>query len=167
MSKFGFNEVGRLSHEERPDLKAGIEAMPACQLIGAKVLGFEVATGPAGPGSVQGRSGLECPVRPSLTFDGRVVQAGVVGMLADFAGVSAAACTLPAGWMCSTTSFEVHNLAPAVGERLVALGQSLQVGKSHAVSRAEVYAVARVDGEERWTLVCAATTTSRPFQLKV
>lgn len=163
-------EIERVSANLRADLKAGIEHMPASRLLGVKVRGF--ARDQAGELN-QGVSVIECPVKPELTFDGRVVQAGLVGTLADFAGVSAAACTLPDGWMCSTTGFEVHNLAPAAGERLVAVGRSLFVGKSHAVSRAEVYAVAadrsasaEADGQERWTLVCAATTTCRPFQFK-
>lgn len=135
----------------RADLKAAIEAMPASRLLGLHVIGF----------GAEGSSRIELPIRPELTFDGRVVQGGFVGVLADYAGVSAAACTLPAGWIASTTGFEVHNLAPAVGERLVAVGRALSVGKSIGVSRAEVYA----QRGERFVLVCAATTTCRPFEL--
>jgi uncharacterized protein (TIGR00369 family) len=135
----------------RADLKAAIEAMPASRLLGLRVAGF----------AAEGASRIELPIRPELTFDGHVVQGGIVGVLADYAGVSAAACTLPAGWIASTTGFEVHNLAPAVGERLVAIGRALSVGKSIGVSRAEVYA----QRGERFALVCAATTTCRPFEL--
>jgi uncharacterized protein (TIGR00369 family) len=135
----------------RADLRAGIESMPVCQWLGGvKVIGF----------LPQGISRIELPVRPALTFEGTVVQAGIVGMLADFAGVSAAASTLPAGWMASTTGFEVHNVAPATGERLVAIGYAQHVGKSLAVSRAEVYAITG----EAATLVCLATTTCKPFE---
>jgi uncharacterized protein (TIGR00369 family) len=136
----------------RADLAAAIEAMPASRLLGLKVEGFDAA----------GISRLVLPIVPALTFDGRVVQGGLVGVLADYAGVSAAACTLPAGWIASTTGFEVHNVAPAVGERLVAIGRALHVGRGSAVSRAEVYAVS---GDEA-VLVCIATTTCRPFELK-
>jgi uncharacterized protein (TIGR00369 family) len=100
------------------------------------------------------------PVVPNLTFDGKVVQGGIVGTLADYAGVSAAACTLPSGWMASTTGFEVHNLAPASGDRLLAIGRALQVGKSQAVSAAEVWALKGGSA----TLVAVATTTCRPFE---
>jgi uncharacterized protein (TIGR00369 family) len=134
----------------RPDLKAAIEAMPASRLFGLRVAGFDAA----------GVSRIELPVRPELTFDGRVVQGGIVGVLADYAGVSAAACMLPRGWMASTTGFEVHNIAPAVGERLVAIGRTVSLGKSIGVSRAEVLALH--DGQ--WTLVCVATTTCKPFE---
>jgi uncharacterized protein (TIGR00369 family) len=136
----------------RADLRAAIEAMPASRLLGLRVTGFDAA----------GVSRVELPLRPELTFDGRIAQGGLVGALADYAGVSAAACTLPAGWIASTTGFEVHNVAPAAGERLVAIGRALHVGRGSAVSRAEVYAV---EGDVA-TLVCVATTTCRPFELK-
>jgi uncharacterized protein (TIGR00369 family) len=126
--------------------------MPASKLIGLKVQGF----------SADGTSLLELPMRTELTFDGRVAQGGIVGMLADYAGVSAANCTLPVGWMASTTGYEVHNLAPAMGDALVAVGRLIQMGKTSAVSNAEVWA--RRDGTH--TLVAWATTTCRPFEIK-
>jgi acyl-coenzyme A thioesterase PaaI-like protein len=82
-------------------------------------------------------------------------------MLADFAGVSAETCTLDPGWSSSTTSFEVHNTAPARGVRLIAMGQAMKVGTSIGVSRAEVYA--ETGGE--LSLVCLATTTCKPFRI--
>lgn len=136
----------------RADLAQAIEAMPASRLVGLRVRGFAPA----------GRSVLELPVRPELTFDGRVVQGGIVGLLADYAGVSAASSTLSAGWAASTTGFEVHNLAPAIGDRLVAVGEAVQVGKSHAVSTARVWAL---DGDDA-KLVAVATTTCRPFEVR-
>ena len=136
----------------RQDVAVAIEAMPASKLIGLKVRGF----------SAGGTSLLELPMRTELTFDGRVAQGGIVGMLADYAGVSAANCTLPVGWMASTTGYEVHNLAPAIGDVLVAIGKLIQMGKTSAVSSAEVWA--RRDGTH--TLVAWATTTCRPFEIK-
>jgi uncharacterized protein (TIGR00369 family) len=135
----------------RADLRAAILAMPASKLLGLEVIGFDAA----------GISRIELPCRAELSFDGRVVQGGIVGVLADYAGVSAAACTLPAGWIASTTGFEVHNVAPAAGERLVAIGRAQHVGRSLGVSRAEVYAV----NHGQTALVCVATTTCKPFEL--
>lgn len=146
-----------VSTDIRPDLAAAIMAMPASQLIGLKVLGF----------SSDGVSVIELPIMPSLTFDGRVVQGGIVGMLADYAGVSAAACKLEPGWMASTTGFEVHNLAPAKGHRLLAVGRAVQVGTTHAVSTAEVWAEQLSDtGVPQYRQVCIATTTCKPFSLR-
>jgi uncharacterized protein (TIGR00369 family) len=145
------SDLPTVSIEHRADLRAAILGMPASRLLGLQVTGF----------APEGTSRIELPVRPELTFDGHVVQGGLVGVLADYAGVSAAACTLPTGWIAATTGFEVHNVAPAVGERLIAIGRSQHVGRSLGVSRAEVYAV---KGNAA-TLVCLATTTCKPFEL--
>ena len=136
----------------RADLVAGIEAMPASQFLGLKVRGFSAA----------GISVIELPVRRELSFDGQTVQGGIVGMLADYAGVSAAACTLPPGWMASTTGYEVHHLAPAAGTTLIAVGRAAHVGKSHAVSTVEVW----VQASGKQSLVAVATTTCRPFEIR-
>jgi uncharacterized protein (TIGR00369 family) len=135
----------------RPDLKQGIDLMPASQLIGIQAIGFHA----------DGVSRLEMLVTPAVTFDGKVVQGGIVGVLADFAGISAAACTLPVGWIVGTTSFEIHNVAPAIGTRLIAIGRAINVGKTIAVSRADVYA----ENNGVCALVCIGTTMGRPFQL--
>lgn len=146
------SDLASVQPDFRRDLAAAIEGMPASRLLKLKVEGFSGA----------GVSRVTMPVSPEFTFDGRVVQGGLVGVLADYAGVSAAACTLPPGWIASTTGFEVHNIAPAMGERLVAIGRAQHVGRGSAISRAEVYAVT---GDEV-TLVCIATTTCKPFELK-
>jgi uncharacterized protein (TIGR00369 family) len=145
------SDLPAVSPEVRADLRAAILAMPASRLLGLEVAGFDAA----------GISRIELQVRPELSFDGRVVQGGLVGALADYAGVSAAACTLPVGWIASTTGFEVHNVAPAAGERLIAIGRAQHVGRSLAVSRADVYAL----NGDVLTLVCIATTTCKPFEL--
>jgi uncharacterized protein (TIGR00369 family) len=136
----------------RPDLRDGIHAMPSAKLLGIEVVGY----------LPDGVSRIDLPVRPELTFEGRVVQAGYVGALADYAGVSACGCLLPPGWLASTTGFEVHNLAPAVGERLIAIGRKRHLGKSSGVSTVDVYALKGA----ALTLVCVATTMCRPFEPK-
>lgn len=140
-----------VSRDVRSDLAAVIEAMPAAKLIGLQVIGF----------GKDGWSRLELPIRNESTFDGKHVQGGIIGMLADFAGVSAAAAAFESGWLASTTGFEVHNLAPAHGERLIAIGECLSPGKSHAVSRVDVYC----QNGDRVALVGTATTMCRPFQI--
>jgi uncharacterized protein (TIGR00369 family) len=137
----------------RADLAAAIEAMPAAVLLGITVRGFDPA----------GVSVIEMPVRSQLTFDGRIVQGGIVGVMADFAGVSAAACTLPEGWIASTTSFEVSNVAPAEGATLVAVGFAAKVSRHTGVSRVDVYALG-VENQDL-TLVAIAKTACRPFQV--
>ena len=73
----------------RPDLRDAILSMPVARTLGLRVVGL-----------ASGVSVMELDVRPEWTFDGRTVQGGIVGTLADFAGVSAATASLPAGWRC-------------------------------------------------------------------
>lgn len=136
----------------RVDVAQALDAMPSSRLVGLRVLGFS-------PG---GHSAIELPLTPALTFDGRTVQAGIVGLLADYAGVAASASLLAPGWRASTTGFQVHNLAPAIGERLLAAGRCVQFGKTSAVSTVEVWAFAG----GRPTLVAVGTTTCRPFDAR-
>lgn len=139
-----------LSPDFRPDIAAGIHAMPASALLGLSCLGF-----------AEGRSAIELVIRPGLTFDGRVVQGGIVGTLADYAAVSAIAAGVPAGFFAATTGFTVQNLAPAAGERLVGLGRMISRSKSSAAGAADVYAVT---GDE-WRLVATCLATSRLSEL--
>ena len=112
-----------------PAVRRFLESMPIFALYGIRVLNF-------GPGT----SELEMPWREDLTFDGKTIQAGVSGALMDFAAASAAATLLPQGWGIMTTGFEVHNTAPAEGQRLVALGAAIHMGKSTGLARADVFA---------------------------
>lgn len=133
----------------RPEIAAGIHAMPASRLLGLRCIGF-----------AEGRSANEMTIRGEHTFDGTVVQGGIVGVLADYAAVSAAVAAAPEGWRGTTTGYTVHNLAPASGERLVALGRVAGRNRSGASSSAEVYAV---DGEH-WRLAATCLATCRLFQ---
>lgn len=87
-----------------------------------------------------GRAEIALGVRPELTFDGTAVQAGIAATLLDYAAGAAALSALPAGWRLLTLGMEVHNTAPARGERLLAVGEILKPGKSHAIARADVFA---------------------------
>jgi uncharacterized protein (TIGR00369 family) len=135
----------------RDDLKTLIERMPACQFLGLKICGFN-----------ENQSIVEMPVRREITIDGVVVQGGIVGTLADFAAVSAATASKPAGWISSTTSFDVHNVAPAVGDRLVAVGRVIKASSSSGVAAADVYA----ENGGVFSLVATALATCRFIQVK-
>jgi len=115
----------------RPDLRQAIEEMPASRLLGLVVVGFGA-----------GVSMLELPIRTELTVEGSVVQAGIIGTLADYAAVSAANAAMPAGWAAATTGLELHNLEPARGARLLAIGTAIRAGKGQSLGEARVYAVA-------------------------
>lgn len=135
----------------RADLHAPIESMPASQLLGLRVIGF-----------APGISMIEMSIRPEITVDGRTVQGGLVGTLADYAAVSAATSSMPEGWLSATTGFEVHNLAAAIGSRLVAVGRTIKVSKSSGVASADVFA----QQGEVVVHVATALATCRLFQVK-
>lgn len=120
----------------RPDLSKAIESMPCARLLDLSVIGFG-----------KGVSAIEMIVRTDLTFDGRTVQGGIVGTLADFAAVSAATANCADGWTSSTTGFQVYNVSPARGERLIALGRVVKGGRSQAVAAADVYVISGDNGE--------------------
>jgi acyl-coenzyme A thioesterase PaaI-like protein len=114
----------------RPEVVAAIEAMPSSRLIGLTITGF-----------APGASVFTLPIRPDLTFDGRHVQAGILGMLADYAAVSAVLTAAPIGQLASTTGCDVQVLEPAAGERLIAIGRCIRVGGRQGVGAADVFAV--------------------------
>lgn len=146
--------IPEVDSQLRSDLKLLIESMPASRLLGISVRGF----------APSGISVLELPVQPSHTHDGSTVQGGIVGTLADYAGVSAASSTLGDGYAVATAAYEVHNLAPARGELLVAVGRLVRAGSTNAVSRADVYCIRQNGSETEADLVCIATTTAAIFR---
>ncbi len=111
-----------------------IESMPATAHLGIQVVSVDA-----------GRCVMEMACRPEITFDGTVVQGGVVGVLADYAAVAAACSSLDEGWRVATLSCETHNLLPAAGTKLVAVGETIKSGKRHLVARADVH-IDSVDG---------------------
>ena len=147
-----------LIDDHRPEIRLGIERMPSTRLLGLKVLGLG-----------DGVSLLEMAIRPEITFDGRNVQLGIVGTLADYAAVSAANTVMPAGWAAATTGIEVHNLEPANGVRLLAVGRSIRSGKGLSLGEARVYAQAEdgpVGDPTAHRLVAVAMATCRGFALE-
>jgi uncharacterized protein (TIGR00369 family) len=125
--------------------------MPASQLLGLKVIGF-----------AQGVAVIEMPIRTEFTIDGRTVQGGLVGTLADYAAVSAATSSMPEGWRSATTGFEVHNLAAAIGTKLVAVGRAIKASRTSGVAAADVFALQG----DAMAHVATALVTCRMFELR-
>jgi uncharacterized protein (TIGR00369 family) len=134
----------------RANIAKAIAAMPAFQLLGLEAVGFG-----------DGVSVIALPIRPQVTFDGRSVQGGIVGVLADFAAVTAAITAAPTDTYGTTTSFDVHNLAPAIGLKLLAIGRVIKIGRSMAVAAADVYAITSEREFEKAMLVSTALATCR------
>ena len=128
--------------EER--VRASFDRQPFMQTIGASLA--RVA-----PGEAE----IVMAVTPRLGQQHGFVHAGVVSALADTACGYAAFSLMPASAGVLTTEFKVNLLAPAAGERLVAVGRVVKPGRTLTVTQAEVFAEA---GSER-RLVALLTAT--------
>lgn len=131
-------------------VKGAVLSMPT-----AKHLGFEF--GRMAPGYVE----IIQPYRKELTQHDGFFQGGVLGLLADFAGGSAAGTLLPAGWVNMTIDYTVKILAPAKGEEVVARGRVIKAGRTITVAAADVYSA---NGTEE-TLCATAFVTMRNIKL--
>jgi uncharacterized protein (TIGR00369 family) len=88
-----------------------------------------------------GRCIIELPVRGDLTQQHGFVHGGIVGMIADSAGGYAAYTLMPADASVLTVEYKINMLAPAKGERLVAVGSVLKPGRTLSIVRADVFAI--------------------------
>lgn len=114
-----------------------LQAMPAWQTLGLSIRDLS-------PGCAD----IEMVVQPSVTYDGRHVQGGLVGALLDIAGGAAAFTLVGAGHAVVTLGFETHHLGPPGGALLLARGRVVKPGRTQAVSLVEIDAVAQ-DGTAR------------------
>jgi uncharacterized protein (TIGR00369 family) len=134
----------------RKNIATAVEAMPAFKLLGMEVVGFG-----------EGVSVIALPIKPEVTFDGRTVQGGIIGVLADFAGVTAAIAATPEQTTGSTTSYNVHNLVKATGTRLLAIGKVVNISQTSAVASANIFALNDTTDESKATLVATALITCK------
>ena len=122
-----------------PDFEARVRdsfaRQAAMSLIGAHLTTVE-----------PGRCIIELTVRDDLTQQHGYVHGGVVGMIADSAGGYAAFSLMPANASVLTVEYKINLLAPANGERLVAIGEVLKPGRNLSITRSEVVAV---EGDRR------------------
>jgi uncharacterized protein (TIGR00369 family) len=102
----------------------------AMRLIGAELL--QVA-----PGEVH----IVLPVRDDLGQQHGYVHGGIVGMIGDSAGGYAAFTLMPADCSVLTVEYKINMLAPARGERLIAIGSVLKPGRTLSIVRADVFAI--------------------------
>ncbi len=125
-------------------VRASFKRQAAMGLIGAEITMIE-----------PGRVTIELPVRDDLGQQHGFVHGGVVGMIADSAGGYSAFTLMPADASVLTVEYKLNMLAPAQGERLIAVGSVLKPGRTLSIVRADVYAVA--SGKE--TLIAAMQQT--------
>ena len=90
-----------------------------------------------------GEAEIAMPVAAQLCQQHGFIHAGIVTTLADTACGYAAFSLMPASAGVLTAEFKVNLLAPAAGERLVAIGRVVKPGRTLTVAQGEVFAEAK------------------------
>lgn len=112
-----------------------------------------------------GRVEIALPYRDDLTQQHGYLHAGITSTIADSAGGYAGYSLFPAGSSVLTVEFKINLLAPAAGERFIAVGEVVKPGRTLTICRLEVSALR---GEQRTliamgqqTLICLEGTPDR------
>jgi uncharacterized protein (TIGR00369 family) len=107
-----------------------------------------------GPGRVQ----IALPSRPEVTQQHGYFHAGATSSIADSAGGYAALTLFPEGSEVLTVEYKINLLAPAVGDRLEAVGEVVRSGRTLTVCTLEVFGVS---GEQRSPVAAGQQTLIR------
>jgi uncharacterized protein (TIGR00369 family) len=111
-------------------VRASFARQRAMHTIGARLVRVE-------PGEVE----LELPFREDLTQQHGFLHAGVVTMIVDSACGYAALSLMDADAAVLSVEYKVNLLAPAVGDRMRAIGRVVKPGRTLVVCTGEVIAV--------------------------
>jgi uncharacterized protein (TIGR00369 family) len=134
--------------EATPEVRARIEDSFARQGLMSHLGARLVHVGP-------GRVHIVLPGRPEVTQQHGYFHAGATAAIADSAGGYAAFTLFPAHTSVLTVEYKINLLAPAVGDKIEAVGTVLKPGRTLTVSRLEVFGV---QGDQR-SLVAAGQQT--------
>lgn len=110
-------------------VRAGFDGQAVMRLIGAHLAALR-------PGYCR----IELPFRPDLTQQHGFIHAGIVSTIVDSAGGFAGFTLFPAKSSVLTAEFKLNLLAPAIGERLIAVGEVVKSGRTLVITRGEVHA---------------------------
>lgn len=125
-------------------VRASFERQRAMHTIGARLVRVE-------PGEVE----LELPFREDLTQQHGFLHAGIVTAIVDSACGYAALSLMDPDAAVLSVEYKVNLLAPAVGERMRAVGRVVKPGRTLVVCTGEVVAV--VSGAESVVTIMQAT----------
>ena len=118
-----------LDPDFEPRVRASFNTQQVMQAIGARLLTV---------GSGEAR--IELPFRSELTQQHGYIHAGIIGAIADSACGYAAYTLMPADSEVLTVEYKVNFLAPAKGEKFVAIGKAIKPGRTLTVCAGEVWA---------------------------
>ncbi|MBY0298853.1 MAG: PaaI family thioesterase [Methylobacterium sp.] len=102
-----------------------------------------------------GRVEIALPYGPELTQQNGYFHAGGTAAIADSAGGYAGFTLFPAGTDVLTVEFKLNLVAPAEGDRLVAVGEVIRAGRTLTVCDLKVYG----EHGDRRTLCAAGMQT--------
>ncbi len=88
----------------------------------------------------EGRVGIAAPIGPQTSQQHGFAHAGLTFALGDSAAGYAALSVMPEGAEVLTVEMKINLVAPAAGERLLAVGEVVRAGRRVIVVRAEVFA---------------------------
>jgi len=105
---------------------------------------------------------ITCAFDERLTQQHGLLHGGVVAGLVDVACGYAALSVMPAGQEVLTVEFKVHFLKPAKTDRLIAVGQVIQAGRTLTVCEGSVFDATRTRLLARMTatMMAVAATSS-------
>jgi uncharacterized protein (TIGR00369 family) len=93
--------------------------------------------------------------RPEISQQHDFVHAGAVSAIADSAAGYAAPSMMPMDRGVLTTEFKINLLAPATGERIIARGKVVKVGRTLTLAQTEVFS--ENEGKEQLIALLTAT----------
>ncbi|HTS94559.1 MAG TPA: PaaI family thioesterase [Stellaceae bacterium] len=127
-----------------PRVRDSFARQALMRLIGARLARVE-------PGLAE----IELSFRADLTQQHGYLHAGITSAIADSAGGYAAFTLFPAESSILTVEFKINLVAPAAGERFLAVGRVLRPGRTLTVCGLEVFALL---GSERTTIALGQQT---------
>jgi uncharacterized protein (TIGR00369 family) len=86
-----------------------------------------------------GRVEIACAFRPELSQQHGFFHAGIISTIADSAGGYAAFTLFPAESGVLTVEFKLNLIAPADGERAIAVGEVIRSGRTITVCRIDAH----------------------------
>lgn len=119
------------SPDARERVRASFEHQGLMRLLGAEL--GDVA---------HGRVTVILPSRPELSQQQGFIHAGATSAIADSAGGYAALTVFPSDAEVLTVEYKINLLAPAVGDRLEAVGNVVKAGRTLTVCNLEVFSIA-------------------------
>jgi uncharacterized protein (TIGR00369 family) len=106
----------------------------------------------------KGRAVISLPYAKHICQQHGFLHAGVVTTIVDSACGYAAVTTMPENSSVLTVEFKVNLMAPAKGDRFIAVGRVVKAGRTLTVTQGEVIAF---DGEAQSTVAIITATMMR------